>query len=68
MAKNRALNWIHKKLLNGESPDKLKACVGSFSNKKKDVFMKEKNLTSKAYDKRYSFLHDVYILLDNNKF
>ena len=37
--------------------------VGSFSNKKKSVVMKQKGLTSKQYDDRYSFLSKVYYIL-----
>ena len=68
MSYKRARSWINKKISLGESPEKLKACVGAFSNKKKKDVMKEKKLSSNGYDKRYSFLYDVYFLLDSEKF
>lgn len=55
--------WIKRKLASGVSKDELRECVGAFSNKSKDRIMREKNLSSKQYDKRNKFLSNVYYIL-----
>lgn len=56
--------WIKKKYRQGVSKKELRESVGIFSNKKKEKVMKDKNLTSSQYKKRYDFLSNVYYLLD----
>ena len=56
--------WIKKKINQGVSKKELFNNVGIFSNKSKKKVMAEKKLTAKEYDKRYKFLHNVYMLLD----
>ena len=60
---NKARAWINKKIASGVSREYLLHTVGSFSNKKKSVVMKQKGLTSKQYDERYAFLAKVYYIL-----
>lgn len=57
--------WIKKKYKQGVTKAELRDSVGAFSNKDKKEVMKQKNLTSKQYDRRYKFLSNVYYLLDN---
>lgn len=64
----QARAWIHKKLRSGVSQSELMNCVGVFSNKKKSQVMNEKQLSSKQYDKRNSFLEKAYYLLVNERF
>ena len=59
----KAQAWINKKISSGVDHAYLLHTVGSFSNKKKSVVMKQKGLTSKQYDDRYSFLAKVYYIL-----
>ena len=59
----KAQEWIDRKIRSGVDPRYLKHTVGCFSNKKKQRVMKEKNLSSKAYDERYNFLYKVYSIL-----
>lgn len=59
-----AQKWIDKKIASGVDPRYLKHTVGCFSNKKKQNVMRQKNLSSKEYDKRYNFLYKVYCILD----
>lgn len=60
---NKAKKWIDKKLAEGVSREKLRSCVGAFSNRKKKTVMAEKKLTEKQYRERYEFLSKVYSLL-----
>lgn len=55
--------WINKKLRSGVPKQELLNCVGAFSNRKKEVVMREKNLTEAQYKKRYDFLFKVYNIL-----
>ena len=57
--------WINKKIKQGVTKRELLNTVGIFSNKSKHKVMLEKNLTSKQYDERYKFLHNVFCLLDS---
>ena len=59
--------WIKQKIRSGQSQSNLIHCVGSFSNKSKDVVMKRKGLSSFEYDERYGFLSRVYVLLTSGK-
>ena len=59
--------WIRKKIQAGQSQEDLIRCVGSFSNKKKDLVMKIKRINDAEYNKRYSFLARVYDLLTSGK-
>lgn len=72
MGKNKKFKrekaWIYSKINNGVSQKELFNSVGIFSDKKKEDVMKKKNLSSKQYDKRFSFLSNVYYLLDNYNF
>ena len=56
--------WIKKKLDSGVTKKELHNTVGMFSNKSKKKVMQQKGLTSKEYDKRYKFLHNVFNILD----
>ena len=60
----RAKAWVDKKLREGVHPEELYRCVGYFSNAKKEKKMKEKNLTSSGYDKRYDFLYNAFCYLE----
>ena len=60
----KAQAWINKKIRSGVDPRYLKHTVGCWSNKKKSRVIKEKNLSSRAYDDRYKFLYKVYSILD----
>lgn len=60
--------WIYKKLNSGVSQKELLNGVGAFSNKSKEKVMKDKNLSNSQYQKRYSFLENVYYLLSSEKF
>jgi len=57
--------WIRYKYSQGVTKEKLRDCVGVFSNKKKNQVMQQKNLSSKEYDKRNKFLSNVYHILSN---
>ena len=59
----RARAWIRKKQSEGVEKRVLLNTVGMFSNKKKEVVMKQKGLNEKQYEKRYSFLARVFSIL-----
>lgn len=59
----RARAWIRKKQSEGVDKRVLLNTVGMFSNKKKEVVMKQKGLNEKQYAKRYGFLARVYSIL-----
>ncbi len=59
----RARAWIQKKQREGVEKRKLLNTVGAFSNKKKDVVMKQKGLNEHQYKERYNFLAVVYSIL-----
>ena len=59
----RARAWIRKKQSEGVDKRVLLNTVGMFSNKKKEVVMKQKGLNEKQYEKRYGFLARVYSIL-----
>ena len=61
----RAKAWVNKKLRQGVDKNELYACVGAFSNRKKSVVMAEKNLTEKQYQRRYSFLSNAFLYLQD---
>ena len=62
----KALAWINKKVYkNNVDPRILEETTGRFSNRKKEKVMKEKKLSEKQYEKRYSFLSDVHFILSN---
>ena len=65
MKKARA--WINKKLRQGVSRKDLYNSVGAFSNKKKEIVMKQKGLTEKQYQQRYDFCYKVFIALESDK-
>lgn len=56
--------WINKKLKSGISKEELFHSVGVWSNKDKKKVMQEKNLTEKQYKQRYSFLLNVFNILE----
>lgn len=58
--------WINKKLRSGVPKNELLNCVGAFSNRKKEVVMKEKNLTEAQYKRRYDFLFKVFNILSGD--
>lgn len=60
--------WIHKKIKSGVKQAELRDSVGLFSNRKKEETMKMKKMTSKQYDRRYSFLEEVFFLLTYEDF
>ena len=60
----RAKAWVDKKLKSGVSKEELYNCVGVFSNKDRTKVMKEKNLTNKQYERRYSFLYNAFCYLE----
>lgn len=66
MGKTREEQWIEKKLRQnpGLTKAQLKHTVGMFSNKNPQKVMAEKGLTRKEYDERYTFMANVYCLLD----
>ena len=57
--------WVHKKLKQGVPKKELLYCVGVFSNKEKAKVMKQKNLSSKQYERRHNFLYKAYCYLEN---
>lgn len=59
----RARAWIRKKQSQGVDKRVLLNTVGMFSNKKKEVVMKQKGLNEYQYKKRYGFLARVYAIL-----
>ena len=59
----RVRAWIRKKQSEGVDKRVLFNTVGMFSNKKKEVVMKQKGLNEKQYEKRYSFLARVFSIL-----
>ena len=59
----RARAWIRKKQSEGVDKRYLLNTVGMFSNKKKETVMKQKGLSEKQYNDRYSFLSRVYSIL-----
>ena len=59
----RARAWIRKKQSEGVDKRYLLNTVGMFSNKKKETVMKQKRLSEKQYNDRYSFLARVYSIL-----
>ena len=59
----RAKAWVHKKIRKGVPKAELLACVGTFSNKKKEKVMAEKNLSEKQYKQRYEFCKNAYLYL-----
>ena len=63
----KAKAWIDKKLSQGVNRDYLLHTVGCFSNKAKAKVMREKNISSFEYEKRYSFLSKVYYLLSGGE-
>ena len=60
--------WIYKKMNSGVSQSDLLNSVGAFSNKDKEFVKKQKKLSDKQYEKRYTFLEKVYFLLSNERF
>lgn len=56
--------WISKKLNSGVTKKELYHSVGVWSNKDKKKVMQQKNLTEKQYKRRYSFLLNVFNILD----
>ena len=60
MPKDKADWWIEKKLRSGVTRDQLRNSVGAFSNRKKEVVMREKGLSEKQYRERWNFLAWVY--------
>ena len=58
--------WINKKLKSGVSKYELYHSVGAFSNKPKKKVMSEKGLTEAQYKKRWTFLFNVYNILDED--
>ena len=65
MSYSKERRWIEKKVRSGVSKKELLNTVGIFSNKKKEKVMKQKGLSEKQYQERYSFLARVYYLLSN---
>ena len=63
----RAKAWVDKKLRSGVPPSELYRCLGFFSKTKKEKKMKQKNLSSSGYDKRYEFCYNAFCYLETLK-
>lgn len=63
----KAKAWVNKKLRSGVPLNELYNCVGIFSNKKPEKVMKEKNISSKEYERRYNFLFNAFCYLEEIK-
>lgn len=63
MSYKKEYAWINKKYRQGVSKSELLNSVGIFSNKDKKKVMSQKKLSSKDYEKRKSFLFNVYSIL-----
>ena len=59
--------WVDKKLRQGVNSKELYNCLGFFSNAKKEKKMKQKNLSSSGYDKRYEFCYKAFRYLETLK-
>lgn len=60
--------WIQKKINSGVKQEELRTSIGIFSNRKKKKVMEQKGLSEKQYKKRYDFLGNCYVLLNNERF
>lgn len=63
MAKRSVESWVFRKISEGYTACELRRNVGKFSNKPKERVMREKKLTDAEYEKRFSFLAEVFAFL-----